>query len=97
LIFMQLGFLGSAEANATLLYDELHFDLLLLSPDYVEFSQPGSFSRTRLAQVRGYPQVASTSPLYLSYQYWRKDRGEPATHLDKRRILVLGFSPREQV
>ncbi len=99
LIFMQLGFLGSAEANATLLYDKLDFDLLLLSPNYVRFSEPGWFPLSRLHQVRGHPDVAHVCGLWSTYQYWRKDEGTPASSvtLAKRRILVLAFSPSENV
>jgi putative ABC transport system permease protein len=99
LIFLQLGFLGSAEANATLIYDQLDFDLVLLSPDYVQFSQPGSFPRARLANLRSRPGVASAYPLYLTFEYWHKDRGEPAVSddLGKRRLLVLAFAPGDPI
>ena len=98
LIFMQLGFLGSSTANATLIYNRLEFDLVLLSADYVEFSQPGWFSRSRLAQVRALPDVAKASPLYCTFQFC-EDRGEPAwsDKLHKRRLFVLAFSPNDPV
>lgn len=99
LIFMQLGFLGSARANATRLYDKLEFDLLVLSPDYVQFSQPGLFPYARLAQIRADNRVADVSPLYVTFQFWRKDAGElsEGAIVDKRRILVMAFSPHKTV
>jgi putative ABC transport system permease protein len=99
LIFMQLGFLGSARANATRLYDELGFDLLALSPDYVQFSQPGLFPYARLAQIRADNRVADVCPLYVTFQFWRKDTGEVSedARIDKRRILVMAFSPHKTV
>jgi putative ABC transport system permease protein len=99
LLFLQLGFLGSAEANATLVYDQLDFDLLLLSSDYVEFNQPGTFAPERLARLRQHRAVVSASPLYLTFQFWRKDRGVPALSetLEKRRLLALAFDPGQPV
>lgn len=99
LIFMQLGFLGSAEANATILYNQLNFDLVLLSCDYVRFDQSGMFSPERLPRLLAHPDVERGMPLYVVSQFWHKDRGEPATGttLNKRSILVIAFPPLEQV
>ena len=42
LIFMQLGFYGSAATTATVFIDKLDFDLILMSPDYLDINRPGA-------------------------------------------------------
>src|SRR4029450_9705226 len=34
LVFMQLGFYGGAEGTATIIYDQLEFEVILLAPPY---------------------------------------------------------------
>jgi putative ABC transport system permease protein len=101
LMFMQLGFLGAAEATATLLYDQLDFDLLVVSTDYVELTQPGTFPMARLAQAGSHPQVAELKPFYVGLQYWRNDQADSVSESEatftKRAILVLGFRPQDSV
>lgn len=98
LLFMQLGFLGSAAANATIIFEQLHFDLLLLSCDYVRFDQPGFFSPERMPRLLAHPEVAKVVPLHVVAQFWRKDQAEPVhgASLNKRSILVIGFPPAER-
>ena len=50
LIFTQLGFLGSVDRTATLLFDHLDFDLLLTSGEYIDLNTPQGFPRPRLFQ-----------------------------------------------
>ncbi len=71
LIFMQLGFYASAGTTATVLIDKLDFDLILLSPDYLEVDRPGTFSRAQMAQAPSVPGVASVTPLYVAGNLWR--------------------------
>ena len=61
LIFMQLGFLGSVETTASLLYDALEFDLVMRSPQYLHVAAPGTFPRGRLYHVASRPGVESAS------------------------------------
>jgi putative ABC transport system permease protein len=99
LLFMQLGFLGSAEATASLIYDQLEFDLVMTSRDYVQISQTGSFARHRLAQVCAHKAVASASPLYLGAQFWRKEERLPYPgnrRPQNRRILIIAFQPGQE-
>ena len=65
LIFMELGLLGGVSRTATMLYDNLHFDLLLLSSEYLDLSRPGEFPRERLAQARAATGVDDVLPLHF--------------------------------
>jgi len=96
LIFMQLGFLGSANATATLIYKQMDFDLLMLSSDYVEFSRSSTFARHRLTRVLAEPEVADAVPVYVGFPFWKKEPGPPGA-LGKREILLIGFPPEKVV
>src|ERR1700681_2698827 len=71
LVFMQLGFFGSAEATATLFLDSLDFDLVLISSDYLDINRPSSFPSTRLYQCQAFPGVRSVAPLWANSNLWR--------------------------
>src|SRR5437660_12025212 len=71
LLFMQLGFYGSAEASATVLLDKLHFDVILTSPDYLDATRPGSFPRSRLYQAVAADGVDGGAPVYVATHLWR--------------------------
>jgi len=92
LIFMQLGFLGSVRATASLVYDALDFDLLLRSPRYVRLSEARTFPRDRLYQAASVPGVQRASAFYVGQNQWRNPRTGR-----KRRILTMGVKPGEQV
>ena len=47
LMFMQLGFYSGAAESAGLLLNQLDFDVVLVSPEYVCLAQSGSFAITR--------------------------------------------------
>jgi putative ABC transport system permease protein len=88
LVFMQLGFLGTVEATATLLYERLDFDLLLVSADFREVNRPGAFPKARLQQAEAYSPVERAMPLYLGFHIWRNPDSR-----HRRLIMVLGFRP----
>jgi putative ABC transport system permease protein len=96
LVFMQLGFYGTAELSATTVYDALDFDLLVRSRDYSCLTSARTFPRYRLQDALGHPDVASASPVYIDWQLWRDPQGikyygdERKRHY-RRAILVLGF------
>lgn len=92
LIFMQLGFLGSVETTASLLFDALRFDLMIRSPDYLHMAAPGAFPRDRLYQAASMPGVQAASPLCLGVSHWRN----PCSG-QKRRILTMGMWPEDHV
>src|SRR6516225_7826194 len=77
LLFMQLGFYGSAEASATVFLENLDFDILLTSPDYLDISRPGTFPRSRVYQALAVDGVADGAPLYLNFNFWRIKAGGP--------------------
>jgi putative ABC transport system permease protein len=92
LVFMQLGFLGSAEATATLFLEKLDFDLVILSADYLDVNRPGSFPHVRLDQCLAVDGVADVSPLYVAAGLWRiVNEKSPATNGLRRGIMVVGF------
>jgi putative ABC transport system permease protein len=92
LVFMQLGFYGSAEATATLFLNKLDFDLVLFSTDYLDINRPGSFPRERLYQCQAFPGVVSVAPLWVNSNLWRivNDQDTSQTGL-RRGIMVVGF------
>jgi putative ABC transport system permease protein len=92
LLFMQLAILGALINGATLLYDQLNFDIVLISQKSLEVSFTQPFSRQRLYQVNGIEGVTSTHPVYLSFGDWQNAE----TKLPQS-LLVLGFNLEEKV
>jgi len=107
LIFLQWGFLDTVSRTATLIFDHLDGDLIILSRQYQQFSQAGTFSQTRLQQARSVPGVASALPVLVGFELWRpavaQTRAEPdglalahaAREILPRQILIMGCSPWE--
>ncbi len=96
LVFMQLGFLDALVRTATLLYDKLDFDLLLVSTEYGNVARPMSFSRDRLGQARGVGGVESVRPLTALLGEWRDPRptpGDPEAPRPNHSILVVAADP----
>jgi putative ABC transport system permease protein len=90
LILMQLGFLNSVRLTATQIYDQLEFDILLTSPQYMYISKAGNFPRTRLFQAKSVAGVTDARPLYLDFNFWLNNA--PSRHDPVRRgIFVIGF------
>jgi putative ABC transport system permease protein len=71
LIFVELGLLGGVGRTATMLYDNLNFDLLLASSEYLDLSRPGEIPRARLAQARTASGVEEVIPLSFGVGGWR--------------------------
>ncbi len=93
LIFMQLGFYGSADTAATSLFDALDFDLVLISSNYLNSTRTRSFPLERLYQAQAHRDVATVAPLYIDWQTWRiRDESR-----QRRAILVLAFNQDEPV
>lgn len=74
LMFMEIGFLGGVNRTATLLFDKLNFDLLVVSAEYLDLSRAGEFPRSRLAQARAAAGVADVMPLSMGGAGWRVPR-----------------------
>jgi putative ABC transport system permease protein len=93
LVFMQLGFYGSAETAANTLYHALDFDLVLISSNYLNTTRPRSFPVQRIYQALEHRDVDTVAPLYIDWQTWRiRDRSR-----QRRAILVLAFHLEEPV
>jgi putative ABC transport system permease protein len=97
LIFMQLGFYGAAEATATLVYDELAFDILLNSPKYIDINRAGQFPAVRLQQARAVPGVASVVPLWVAFGRWRNSDAPPRFAFKPQNIMIVGLRPEDSV
>jgi putative ABC transport system permease protein len=97
LIFAQLGFLGSVDRTATLLYDKLNFDLILASREYLDLNTPQEFPRLRLSQAQAVAGVDSVRAMSVSLGMWRGPSAPSSTRDDPRRwnILVLGVRPED--
>jgi putative ABC transport system permease protein len=93
LIFMQLGFLGGIQKAATVLYDHLDFDVLVVSREYVNVNKSGSFPIDRLYQAQQASAAVQAAPLYVGFQLWRN----PQTEKHYRRyIQIVAFPLAEQ-
>ena len=97
LVFMQLGFLGATYTTATLIYDQLDFDVMILSKEYVSLNESSSFLRSRLAQTRATPGVESAWPLTTTVGLWRDPNPPKESDDDGARrawiILTLAIEP----
>jgi len=92
LVFMQLGFLGSVRATASMIYDALDFDLVIRSRRYLNLADTQSFPRSRLYQAVSVPEVRRATALHVGLNQWRNPNDGT-----KRRILVLGVTPGDPV
>ncbi|MDJ1181908.1 ABC transporter permease DevC [Roseofilum casamattae] len=88
LIFLQLCFLGALLKGATSLYDNLQFDLVLVSPKTPELLSLSSFPRRRLYQAERIASVESIAPIYLTFRFWRN-----VENYRRRGILIIGINP----
>jgi len=93
LIFMQLGFLGATRTTATILYDELNFDILLASRDYLDFSRAGTVERSVLAQANATDGVAEVLPLSIDQGLWQNPTDDPDNGKRRWAIVMLGLDP----
>lgn len=98
LVFMQLGFLGSVVNTATLITDQLDFDVVIVSEGYQHLVESGTFPRLRLYEALSVPGVSKATPVYVGLQLWRNGRvgenddAKKGPDLGKlRAIMVLGF------
>lgn len=90
LVLMQLGFLNSVRATATQIYDQLRFDILLVSPQYNYISKAGMFPQTRLYQATSVKGVAQARPLYLDFNFWLNNAPSEPNPV-RRGIFIIAF------
>jgi putative ABC transport system permease protein len=89
LIMVQLGFQAALYESATLHYDHMKADIILLSPQYeaIMYNNSG-FPAQRLNQAYAVDGVASTLAVYGSFVAWKN----PWTHME-RTMYMFGFNP----
>ncbi len=89
LIMVQLGFQDALYQSATLHYDHMTADIILLSPQYeaIMYNNSG-FPLQRLNQAYAVDGVASTLAVYGSFVAWKN----PWTHME-RTMYMFGFNP----
>ncbi len=92
LVFIQLGLFYAVPQGGMLLYDNMRFDLLLVSDQYEYQAQPGAFPLGRLDQVRASPEVAAATALYFGVAKWKGGTGGAWPDL-----FVIGFDPQSRV
>jgi putative ABC transport system permease protein len=88
LIFLQLGFLGSAAKSASVLYDALDFAILIRSRRYMHTIDPRSFPAARLYQAASVPGVRNVRPFYIAMDPWRNPRDGTL-----RLMMLMGVNP----
>jgi putative ABC transport system permease protein len=88
LVFVELGFFIAVPRGGMLLYDRLHFDLLVASNQYEYQAQPGAFPRALLEKLRKGSDVAGASALYFGQAKW--ESGADGKAID---VFVIGFDP----
>lgn len=71
MVLLQLGFLRAPALAASVNYDQLDFDLAVLSTEFEQFYYSGEFPRERLEQARSVPGVAAARPLWAGMNLWR--------------------------
>lgn len=90
LMFVQLGFRGSADQSATLIYDALRFDILIESRHYLHLVLARSFPRHVLQRAAAQPGVAAVRLFDVTSNNWRN----PQTG-ELRAILTMGIDPED--
>jgi putative ABC transport system permease protein len=97
LVFMQLGFYGAAEGTATIVYDELNFDVMLTSPQYIDINRAGTFPETRMSQALAVPGVAEAEPMNVAFGAWRNADAPPRYASRPQNIMVMGVRPQDTI
>jgi putative ABC transport system permease protein len=92
LVFIQLGLFYAVPQGGMLLYDNMRFDLLLVSDQYEYQAQPGAFALNRLDRVRAAPDVAAITPIYFAVAKWKAGQGGVWPD-----VFVIGFDPARHV
>lgn len=93
MVLLQLGFLNAVRITGTNLYNELDFDLMIVSPNYDELYSPGDFPRERLVRARSLPSVVAARPVFTSFGMWRCPPYpfDPAEYREKPLLKLLGL------
>jgi putative ABC transport system permease protein len=71
MVLLQLGFLEAVRFTASINYSQLDFDVALVSPEFEEFYDSGTFPLERLRQAEALETVIAARPLYARMNRWR--------------------------
>jgi putative ABC transport system permease protein len=71
MVLLQLGFLEAVKITASNNFEQVDFDIVLLSPRYEQFYAPGLIPLARLTEARRVANVVSSSPMYATFNLWR--------------------------
>lgn len=88
LILMQLGFQGALFNSATRLHKTIDADVIIYSPQALNFMAMSTFPRRRLYQAMDVTGVQSVDAMYVSPITWKN----PQTR-EKKSLLIIGFNP----
>lgn len=92
LVFVELGFFVAVPQGGMLIYDNMRFDLLVVSNRYLFQAQSGQFPRARLETVRTVPDVAEAVPVYLGAAKWQDAKG--GLRVD---ASIIAFDPKTSI
>src|SRR5262245_2963074 len=92
LVFVELGFFYAVPRGGLLLYDNMRFDLLLVSNQYEYQAQPGTFPLAQLDRARASSDVQTAIPIYFGVAKWTS--GEGGVWPD---VFVIGSDPASRV
>jgi DevC protein len=92
LVFIQLGLFYAVPRGGMLLYDNMRFDLLLVSDQYEYQAQPGGFALSLFDRIRAAPDVATATPIYFGMAKWKGGQGGVWPD-----VFVIGLDPANHV
>ncbi len=70
LMFMEIGFLDTIRRAASLIYNNMDFDLIMVSHDYEYMNESGRFARGHLVQAGVTPGVDKIMPMDMAIGQW---------------------------
>src|SRR6516164_7885001 len=71
MVLLQLGFLEAVRITGTNLYDQLDFDVALISPRYEQLYDAGTFPAERLRLAEGLETVVDARQIHFAMVMWR--------------------------
>ncbi|MGO9812869.1 MAG: FtsX-like permease family protein [Isosphaeraceae bacterium] len=71
MVLLQLGFLEAVKITAANNFEQVDFDIVLVSPRYEQFYAAGFFPLDRLTQAREVAAVVGDAPMYATFNLWR--------------------------
>jgi putative ABC transport system permease protein len=89
LMFMQLGFRAALFDSSIRTHNILDTDVVIFSPQGLNFGNLATFPRRRLLQAQDVPGVAAAHPMYIANVVWKNPQTRKETA-----IRVVGFEPK---